>query len=408
MKPSAPQFLQHTLPNGLTVIGELRPSAVSVAMGFFVRSGARDETPEVSGVSHFLEHMLFKGTATRSALQLTYDLAAIGAQANAYTSEENTVYYMGILPEYYRQAFDILSDMMRPALDETDFTTEKKVILEEIEMYKDIPVRVLFESALQEYFHDHPAGNSVLGTTESITALTVEQMRDYYQNRYSAKNTVFVVSGKFDWSEVIDLVEERFSNWREHPVGRSHPTHAPTKREFVLKKPDLQGAHIIMLTESPSSTDNRRYEADVLTCILGDSSGSRTHWEILDKGLAESASIDSEEMDGVGFISAYAACSPERLPEVEARLLEILNTPKKFNDSDLERALTKLRTRHVLQGESSMRRLMVVGNDYIYRKQYLSLEEELNNLRNVTRESIESLLEEYSLKPKTIARLLPA
>src|SRR6202790_4633714 len=151
-------FHQHMLPNGLTVVGESSPSARSVAVGFFVRTGARDETTEVSGVSHFLEHMVFKGTPRRSSLDVNRDFDRIGAFSNAYTSEENTVFYAAILPEYLPQAVDILADILRPSLRDDDFNMEKNVIIEEIGMYDDQPTWAAFDNAKRHYFRDHPLG----------------------------------------------------------------------------------------------------------------------------------------------------------------------------------------------------------------------------------------------------------
>src|ERR671935_2010476 len=181
-------FHQHTLPNGLQIIGETSLSARSVAVGFFVRTGARDETPEVSGVTHFLEHMVFKGTPRRSAFEVNRDFDRIGADYNAYTSEENTVFHAAVLPEYVPQAVDILADILRPSLRDDDFDMEKKVIIEEIGMYDDQPTWSAYDNAKRIYFAEHPLGNSILGTAESITALTRDQMHAYFERRYVAQN----------------------------------------------------------------------------------------------------------------------------------------------------------------------------------------------------------------------------
>src|SRR5687768_9062219 len=181
-------FHHHTLPNGLTIIGETSPSAKSVAVGFFVRTGSRDETPEVSGVSHFLEHMVFKGTPRRTAFDVNRDFDRIGANYNAFTSEENTVFYAAVLPEYLPQAIDILADILRPSLRDDDFNMEKNVIIEEIGMYEDQPMWSAYDHAKKHYFADHPLGNSILGTPDSITALTRDQMAGYHARRYVAPN----------------------------------------------------------------------------------------------------------------------------------------------------------------------------------------------------------------------------
>src|SRR6516225_6987786 len=166
------------------MIGETSPSARSVALGFFVRTGARDETTDVSGVTHFLEHMVFKGTPRRTALEVNRDFDRIGAQYNAFTSEEHTVFYAAILPEYLPQAVDILADILRPSLRVEDFDMEKKVIIEEIGMYDDQPLWSAYDHAKQLYFAEHPLGKSILGTVQSIEALKRDQMDAYFRRRY--------------------------------------------------------------------------------------------------------------------------------------------------------------------------------------------------------------------------------
>src|SRR5437667_510559 len=177
-------FHSHVLPNGLQIIGETSPSARSVALGFFVRTGARDETRDVSGVTHFLEHMVFKGTPRRTALDVNLDFDRIGANYNAFTSEENTVFYAAILPEYLPQAVDILADILRPSLRGDDFNMEKKVIIEEIGMYEDQPMWCAYDNAKKAFFADHPLGNSILGSAASVAGLTREQMQGYFDRRY--------------------------------------------------------------------------------------------------------------------------------------------------------------------------------------------------------------------------------
>src|SRR5438445_8106405 len=181
-------FHTHRLPNGLQLIGETSPSARSAALGFFVRTGSRDESPDVSGVSHFLEHMMFKGTPRRTALDVNLDFDRIGASYNAYTSEENTVYYAAILPEYMNKAIEILADILRPSLRTEDFETEKQVILEEIGMYEDQPGWAAGDHARRIYYAGHTLGNSVLGSKESGGALSRDQMGGQFARRYTAKN----------------------------------------------------------------------------------------------------------------------------------------------------------------------------------------------------------------------------
>src|SRR5262249_38663474 len=189
-------FESHVLPNGLQIIGETNPAARSVALGFFVRTGSRDETPPVSGVSHFLEHMVFKGTPRRSAFDVNRDFDRIGADYNAFTSEENTVFHACVLPEYLPQAVDILADILRPSLRGDACDTEKKVIIEEIGMYDDQPMFVAYDHLKRLFFAEHGLGNSILGTKESIGALTCEQMLAYFERRYVPSNVLVAAAGR--------------------------------------------------------------------------------------------------------------------------------------------------------------------------------------------------------------------
>src|SRR3954454_21081501 len=210
------QFHHTVLDNGLHVIAELNDQARSVASGFFVKAGSRDESAEVAGVSHFLEHMVFKGTPRRDALAVNRDFDRVGAKHNAQTSEEDTFYHVTCLPEYLPQAFDVLSDILRPTLREEDFVTEKKVIVEEIKMYLDNPMSVAYDAAKEVHFGPHPLGQSILGTVASIAGMKVEKMRDYFARHYGADNIVLAFAGKTRWDEVVALAEAHCGQW---PVG---------------------------------------------------------------------------------------------------------------------------------------------------------------------------------------------
>ncbi len=401
------KFFQHTLSNGLTLIGEQRKTAVSAAIGFFVRTGARDESEEVSGVSHFLEHMMFKGTEKRSALDITYEMGAIGAQANAYTSEETTVYYMAVLPEYFDTALELLSDMLRPSLDQKEFDVEKNVILEEIALYHDRPTHVLFEAAMRTFFGTHPAGNSVLGTIDSISALSRDQMQGYFDSRYAPNNLVLCATGDFNWDSFVEQAERYCGSWTRDDCPRDTAEHTPEKVEKTLTKAELTRAHLCLVGPGPSAQDPLRYSAQVLSTILGDSSGSRAYWELVDKGLADVASIDIDDMDGTGMTYGYVSTDPERIDQVGDIIRGIMCSPKPFSAEDLERAKTKLRTRLVLQGESSMRRLMAIGNEWLYRQTYSTLEEESQRFQKVDAASIDTCLETFTFEPTASVRLLP-
>lgn len=396
-----------SLPNGLKLIGEMNASRQSAALGFFVKTGSRDESAKESGVSHFLEHMMFKGTAQRSALDITYELGNLGAQANAFTSEENTVFYAAILPEYFSKMQELLSDMLRPALDGREFDTEKKVILEEIALYQDRPQFYLFEHALKDYFGEHPAGNSVLGSSESISALTRDEMQDYFDRRYCANNMALVASGVFDWDQFVAGAQALCGSWPAASAPRLTKPYPARSAYREFRKQNIVQTHVVFVSEGAGAQDEERYAFSVLSLIIGDSSGSKFYWELLDKGLAESAGCDNDERDGTGIFMGYASTEKERLEEVSEIMRRILGAAGDFSEDDLERAKTKLAAKIVFGGELPMGRLMALGVEWNYRHKVEGLAEVISKIRSLSRADILEALSRFSLAEWSEYRLLP-
>ena len=210
-------FLRERLDNGLEVIAETSAHAVSTSVGFFVNTGSRDESDLLWGTSHFLEHMIFKGTESVSGDEINRRFDAMGASANAYTAEEDTVYYATVLPDRQADAVDLIARMMRPALREEDFSTEKLVILEEIRMYDDQPPFGADDQCRAAFFGDHPLARSVLGTVESITALPVEAMRDYHHRRYAPGTMVLAATGAVDFPALVADARRLCGGWESQP-----------------------------------------------------------------------------------------------------------------------------------------------------------------------------------------------
>ncbi len=392
------KIFKETLENGLTLIAEPNPANKSCAIGFFVRTGARDETSSESGISHFLEHMMFKGTQKRSAMDITFELGSIGAQANAYTSEENTVYYAGVIPEYFASMQELLSDMLRPALIEEEFDTEKKVILEEIALYQDRPHFYLFEKALGDFFGGHSAGNSVLGSTESVSAISRQQMQNYFDRRYLASNITLIASGDFDYERFRSDALRYCGDWSGGEVTRDLSEFSGNSIKRVYPKKNLNQSHVLFICNSCSAQDTERYALSVLSTILGDSSGSKLYWDLIDKGLVDSAGTDLDEKDAAGCFMAYAGTEPERFEQVRDILFEAISHPLDFSDQDLERAKTKTLSRIILDGEMPMGRMMALGAEWVYRGRLHHLQDEAESIRSLTRRDIEKALEKFPLK----------
>jgi predicted Zn-dependent peptidase len=395
---TASPFKFHTLANGLQIIGQPSNTRRSAALGFFVKTGARDETAVEAGVSHFLEHMLFKGTPRRSALELTYEMGSIGAQSNAFTSEENTVYYGAVLPEFAPRLLDILADMMRPALRQEDFDTEKQVILEEIALYQDKPHFYLFEHALGDYFGNHPAGNSVLGSVDSIRALTRDQMQQYFERRYAPNNMTLVASGNIDFDELISDAERLTGGWLPQQCGREVRAHTAQSIQKQYLKKNVHQNHVLLMTTSASVKDRERYDLALVALMLGDSVGSRLYWELIDTGLADSAGADTEERVDTGVFSLYASTTQDKFEEVRDILHRAACEAATYSDEDLERAKTKLITRLVQSNELPMGQLMALGIEWNQRREVETLAETLARVRQVSRTSIAAALERFPLR----------
>lgn len=239
------QFHKTQLANGLQIIAELTPSVHSIALGFFVQAGARDETSEVSGVTHFLEHMAFKGNERFSADDVNRIFDELGAKYNADTSEEQTRFYSAVLPEYLEPTTELLAALMRPALRQEDFDMEKKVILDEIAKDNDQPSTVAFEKSMESHFNGHPLGRCILGSLESVSALTSEQMRDYHRQRYGAGNMLLVVAGNCDWHRIVDVASQYCESWSTGTAQRELPPNHPQPSTHVIQRDSLQQQYVM-------------------------------------------------------------------------------------------------------------------------------------------------------------------
>jgi predicted Zn-dependent peptidase len=399
------QFQTHRLSNGLQIIGETLPSSRSVAVGFFVRTGSRDEQPGEGGVSHFLEHMMFKGTERRTALEVNLDFDRIGANYNAYTSEEQTVYYAAVLPEYLPQAVEILTDILRPTLRTADFDTEKQVILEEIKMYEDQPTSVAWDHAKEVYFRGHPLGNSILGTTAGISALTAAQMRAYFDRRYVNSNILVTVAGNFDWQRFVQLLETATAKWPDSVAPRTGVTPAISPGGmFPLSKADLAQQHLMCLATTAPAESLMRYTATVLSVAIGDDSGSRLHWELVDPGRVESASCAADQCQGSGLLATTLSCDPEQAVENLKVVRRVLGEVQKhgITADELSQAKNKITSRVVRYNERPMGRMRSIATSWQYCDEYHDPDIELGRFDAINQNSVREYLELYPLDALTV------
>lgn len=403
-------FHTHTLPNGLQILGETNASALSVALGFFVRTGARDEVAGESGVTHFLEHMIFKGTEKRSAIDVNRDFDRIGADNNAYTSEEATVFHATVLPEYLQPALDVLTDMLRPSLRQEDFDTEKSVILDEIARYDVQPGYACYDKAKQIFYGDHPLGQSVLGTNESITALKREQMIDYFQRRYVAPNILAVAAGNFDWHEFVKLIEQHCGAWQSGATGRRGLVEANGRGGIhAIKREKVNQEYVTFWAPAPPADSMQRYAAHVLTSIIGDYTGSRLYWELVDPGLADSADMGFLDQEKAGAYIISMSCQPENAASNRRAVVDVLSEVQRngIREEELTVARTRLASRQVRAGERTFRRMLDIGRDWTYLAEYRTLDDELEAIDAVDATAIRVLLDHYPLTNLTTVALGP-
>jgi predicted Zn-dependent peptidase len=403
------EFLEHTLANGLEIVAECNPEARSTALGFFVKTGSRDESDAIAGVSHFLEHMVFKGTPTRSADDVNREFDEMGAHYNAFTSEEKTVYYAAVLPEYLPPAVELLADIMRPSLRDDDFNTEKQVIIEEIRMYEDQPPFGADDRCKALHFGQHPLARSVLGTVESITNLPVDAMREYFQRRYSPGNIALVAAGQIDFDQLVAIADRACGAWQPVKAPRAiAPADPASNFECVVRDTATQ-EYIIQLANGPSATDKDRFAAKLLATILGDDTGSRLYWEIVDPGHAESASLSHHDYHGTGLYGTYLACTPENTQENMQRVLDIYREAEGdgCTPEELDQAKNKINARVVLSSERPRGRLFNVGANWTYRHEYRSVKDDLEAVERVTLADIGRVLARYPLTINTTMAIGP-
>ncbi len=403
------EFLEHVLENGLEIVAECNGQAYSTALGFFVKTGARDETDPIAGVSHFLEHMAFKGTPTRSADDVNREFDELGADYNAGTGEEGTVYYAAVLPEYQDRTVALLADILRPSLRQEDFDTEKQVIIEEIRMHEDQPPFGAEEKCRAAHYGSHPLGRSVYGTVQSISDLTVEAMRGYFERRYSPGNIVLVGAGRIDFHALVATARRCCGAWEPFQAGRVRQPVNGNKGFLVVQKETATQQYAVGMADGPSATDDDRYAAGLLSTVLGDDTGSRLYWELVDPGLAEHASLGHLEYEEAGLYLTQLSCAPDRAADNLERILDLYRQAERggITDEELSQAKSKWSSRIVLSSERPRSRLFAVGTEWVQRGRYGSVRDVLEEVAAVTCDDVSRVLARFPLSRSTTVAIGP-
>jgi predicted Zn-dependent peptidase len=394
------RFLHERLDNGLQVIAEVTDGALSTSLGFFVRTGSRDESDELWGVSHFLEHMVFKGTTDLSAEEINRRFDWMGASANAFTSEEDTVYHAAVLPSQQHEAVDLLARMMRPALRTEDFATEKLVILEEIRMYDDQPPFGADDRCRAAFFGHHPLARSVLGTVGSIERLPVEAMRDYHRRRYAPGNIVLAATGAVDFPALVASAERLCGHWEPLAVPeRRCPTSTPAAHREQIVRSTAALEYAVRMSAGPAGDEDDRFAAKLLAVTLGDESGSRLYWGLVDSGEAEHATCHHHDFLDAGLMITQLSCDAADVDPLLERILDIYRDAARagIGGREFEQARNKLAGRVVLEGERPRRRLFHVGLEWAQSGVYRSVADNLQIVENLSIDDLQRVLARWPL-----------
>ncbi len=394
------KYSETTLPNGLRIAAEHSSDAVTAAIGFFVKTGARDESAKLMGVSHFLEHMMFKGTNTLSAEDVDLAFDSIGAEHNAFTSSEMTAFWGAGLPEVLPNIHETLSDILRPALRAQDFDDEKKVILEEIAMYDDQPFWVLYESAMEKYYGASSLGHRVLGTPETITNMQRDELNKYFVDRYSADNTIVVMAGNLDFEDMASRIETLCGGWETTGATRKYEEIQRFGGMHNKVIEDLHQHYLMMMMPSASFQDENRHAISVLASILGSGDGSRLHWALVDSGLAEVASASVDSNDGFGEQMVWAVCAPDDAEKVSSVILEEMQKlVSSLTQEDLSKVIAKASTGVAVASERPAGRMQRLGGILTTSGKYVSFENELQTIEQLTLKDLQKAAELFPWEP---------
>ena len=334
----------------------------------------------------------------------------IGARYNASTSEEVTLYYGAVLPENLDIAFEMLATLIQPSLRQDDFDIEKNVILEEIGMYEDQPAFKAYEMSMASHFADHALGQSILGSSKSVADLTAEQMRAYHAKQYRAGNVTMAVAGNTTFEKIVSLAEQWCGQWPAGKTERDTSEAKPPGGVTVVQRESSVQQHVMQMGPAPTAVDDLRYAAQLLSVVVGDDAGSRMYWDIVDPGHAEAAELGYNEYDGSGAWLSYLSCSPEQVDTNLKRMEQIYAdvNAKGITEEELEQARNKVASQIVLRSERPMGRLSSLGGNWVYRREYRSVADDLETCRSVTMDDIRALLDRYPIAQTTTLALGPA
>jgi predicted Zn-dependent peptidase len=390
-------IVREVLDNGLRLITESMPHVRSVTIGVWLTRGSRHESDARSGIAHFVEHMLFKGTGSRSAEDIAQSIDSIGGQLDAFTAKEYASYYIKVLDEHLPRAVDLLADIvLRPAFASEEIEREKKVILEEIKMVEDTPDDLVHELFTQYFWENHPLGRPILGSKETVEALTQDALREYFAAAYVGSNIIISAAGNIAHARVRDLVAQAFASLAAHgePLNGTPPAVVP---QVITRTKELEQSHLCLGTPCYPQKHDDRYVSYILNTVLGGSMSSRLFQNVREKrGLAYSVFSGVSAYRDAGNLTIYAGCANDAVEEVVDLCVAELRTMKQTlpSDAELRRSKDHLKGSLMLSLENTASRMSHLARQEIYFERHFSLDETLAGIEAVTAGDIQRVANE--------------
>lgn len=395
-----------TLKNGLRVAVDEMHEVETVSVGVFVNTGSRNESVEINGISHFLEHMAFKGTKTRTARQIAEEFEGIGGRINAYTSKEKTVYYAKVLKKHAEFAVEFLADILQNStFDKTELEKERGVILQEIAMTNDTPDDIIFDYFQEAAYPSQALGRSILGPVKNIKKFNREHFTNYIGKQYNYENMAVVAAGNISQKDLVKWTQKYFTNFGTSKIKA--PEVAKYKGGKFLKDKKLEQVNLVMGFEGFSYNHEQRYKAQILAMILGGGMSSRLFQEVREnRGLAYSIYAFNYSNFDSGIFSIYAGTTPEKTKElINATKGEIEKICNKVSDKELERVRTQFEAGILMAKESTSGRMQKLGGDILAYNRIISDDEVRKKITKVTKSDITKLAEEIFASKQTFAAI---
>lgn len=381
----------YTLDNGIRIVMEKIDYVKSASIGIWVNIGSNNETEETNGLSHFIEHMLFKGTKNRKAIEIAEDMDNLGGQLNAFTSKECTCFYVKVLDENIGEAVDILSDMFFNSLfQQEEIDKEISVVVEEIKMYEDSPEDIVHDKLTEIVFNNSPMAFNILGTEENLRTFTTDKVLNYMKEKYSPHNTVIAIAGNFDEEAFVSLVNEKFKHWQN-----SYATHADKEAEYVRRvvgiNKDLEQLHMCIGNKTMGRHDKNYYPLLVLNNIFGGTMSSRIFQEVREKkGLVYSIYSFVSNYSNTGIFSIYAGMSYNCAEDALRTILREMVSMKKGNITlkEFNRSKQQIKGNYILSLESTSSRMSAIGRRELLYNEIQYPEEVIEKINNVKLEDV--------------------